>query len=213
MTARSFAYTLIAGLIAGIGASQAHAQMAPLEGIYEGHDLQLFKPVGLDFDCNPIRPDCGFFFGYEKINWAFTGERTRIGSDTAQAASQNPFRLFEDGSVFGFDIDGNIVYVPGTLVAINPPLRASTINNAPPFAPFGWGSRYELGYFEKGDGWMVGILDGPEAISQENFGLGVTVPEGYNGLGEPARLGVRCLRCPGALRRWHPPTTRATTSP
>ena len=146
MTARSFAYTLIAGLIAGIGASQAQAQMAPLEGIYEGHDLQLFKPVGLDFDCNPIRPTCGFFFGYEKIDWAFTGERTRIGSDAELPASQNPWRLFEDGSVFGFDVDGNIVYVPGTLVAIDPPLRSSTIKNAPPFTPFAWGTRYELGF-------------------------------------------------------------------
>ena len=38
--------------------------------------MQLFAPVDFDFDCLPIRDDCGFFFNYNRLNWAATGERT-----------------------------------------------------------------------------------------------------------------------------------------
>ena len=63
-----------------------------------------------------------------------------------------------------------------------PPARYQIINglqDIPPTASFGWGERYEFGKINNGNGWMIGILDGPEVSRAVTFGA---VP-GQSGFG------------------------------
>ncbi|MGI9427707.1 MAG: hypothetical protein ACR2NM_03535, partial [Bythopirellula sp.] len=52
------------------------------------HDLQFFSPVDFDFDCQPLRKDCGWYFSYDKLSWAITGDRAVIGDENAQVFSE-----------------------------------------------------------------------------------------------------------------------------
>ena len=93
------------------------------------------------------------------------------------------FQRNDDGTLFTAPVN-----VPGdddTVTVVNVP-QIATINNAPPpaynvtngildgtpDAAIGWGERYELGYSDGERGWIVGILDGPEANSGGTFGAG-----------------------------------------
>ena len=141
------------------------------------HDLQFFSPVDLDFECRPLRKDCGFIFRYDKLSWAFTGERNVIGSTDETNASQGPWRIFQTGGTLAIDPndpDGDPILIPGTEIIIDPPNLPSGIQSSPPRAEFAWGERYELGYFANNAGWTISILDGPEAVSSETFGFGLT---------------------------------------
>jgi hypothetical protein len=130
------------------------------------HDLQFFSPVDFDFENQPIQIDPGYFFRYDKLSWAFTGERQTVGSLTPDDGSLNPFREFLTGR-FG-DTLNPLNLIP---VAIGPPLLASGIENTAPRAEFAWGERYELGYQARGSAWTVGILDGPDASAGNVYGL------------------------------------------
>ncbi|MEM9351927.1 MAG: BBP7 family outer membrane beta-barrel protein [Planctomycetota bacterium] len=180
MTARSFATSQItAVLFAMLMASAARAQ-GPLagefDGLYDGHDLQFFRPADLDFDGRPYRRDAGFFFRYDKLSWSFTGERTRVGLDGFSNASTNPYRVFDDGGVVvpvdPTDPDGDSVFIPGTEVKLAAPQLANGLNSTAPNSAFAWGDRYEFGHFQDDDGWMIGILDGPEVVTNEIYGYG-----------------------------------------
>jgi len=123
-------------------------------------DAQLFSPVNFDFDCRPIRKDCGYFFRYDKLNWAATGERIPLGDPNVTYVAQSPFT----GGV-----------IPG--VAPTPYTIVNGISDTAPFASFAWGERYEFGKFNKNNGWQVTVLDGPEFTSGQNFGFGVNSNE------------------------------------
>src|ERR1700759_305880 len=63
-------------------ASQARAQenLPPGPSNYE-EDLQLFSPFEIDLDNMADKQWSGYFFDYNKLFWAYTGEpRTTIGS-------------------------------------------------------------------------------------------------------------------------------------
>ena len=40
-----------------------------------------------------------------------------------------------------------------------------------PNAGFAWGDRYEFGYRDRGNGWMIGILDGPTQQQGKLYGM------------------------------------------
>ncbi|MCH2115479.1 MAG: BBP7 family outer membrane beta-barrel protein [Pirellulales bacterium] len=152
------------------------------------HDLQLFAPVDFDFDNRPIGKDCGYFFHYDKLSWAFTGERVTLGQrgliyPSEQVWEYNPGGNppIETADPLAPQIIGGTgdqadqaggpagVTAPGGV-----PPRYDIINgvqSAPPNAKFAWGERYELGHFNGSTGWSVGILDGPEAVSTANYGF------------------------------------------
>ncbi len=130
------------------------------------HDLQFFSPVDFDFNNEPIGQGNGYFFVFDKLSWATTGERHTIGSGAADDGSLNPFREFLTGR-FGDTLDPNNL-VP---VSIGPPLLVSGINSGPPRAEFAWGERYEFGYFDDTTTWSIGILDGADANASELYGL------------------------------------------
>ena len=119
------------------------------------HDLQFFSPVEFDFDCMPITKECGWFFGFDKLSWAFTGDRTAIGDQTLVVQSEQIFR----DTVFSRGV------APPTYQIFN------SIQDAPPEAAFGWGERYEFGKFNENGGWLIGVLDGPKATSDAIYGF------------------------------------------
>ena len=77
---------------------------------------------------------------------------------------------------------------PQDFVNPNSPVPAPTVihnalNNVPPRAGFAFGNRYELGYRDAGNGWMVGVLDGPEQNQSQFFGF---APNAATGRRAPA---------------------------
>jgi len=119
------------------------------------HDLQFFSPVDFDFEDRPIRKSSGLFFRYDKLSWAMTGERTTIGDNSLNVQSeavlvQTPF---SEG------------IAPPTYAILN------SIQDAPPASDFAWGERYEFGLQSNGNGWLIGVLDGPAVQTTEIYGF------------------------------------------
>ncbi len=164
---------IAASLLNVIGAIDGRAQEpddVTQTGIYvdnTDHDLQFFSPVDFDFENMPIEQNPSYFFSFDKLSWATTGERNTIGSLAPDDGSLNPFRNFLTG-FWGGAVPPTSVLTP---ISIVPPLFSSGINSGPPRAEFAWGERYELGYNDQETSWTVGILDGGEANSSESYGL------------------------------------------
>ena len=175
MTAYTKTMWLLVGLLISAHTLPAFGQLYDWVDTPD-HELQFFSPVNLDFDDKPVRRSSGYFFHFDKLNWAITGERSVLGTTNLSNASTNPWREFDSGGISGTDPndDDATIFIPGTPITIAPPLLPGGIQNSPPRAVFGWGERYEFGHFNKNAGWMVGILDGPVGIHEEIFGFGFT---------------------------------------
>lgn len=48
----------------------------------------------------------------------------------------------------------------------------NSVRDALPDAGFAWGERYEFGYSDGEQGWMISVLDGPESVSGGVYGAG-----------------------------------------
>jgi hypothetical protein len=165
MTRRHLAHWFAGCLLTLSAGAGAHAQLqdAYVEPLVD-HDLQLFSPVDFDFNSLPIRDDGGFFFNYNRLSWANSGERTVIGKKGLVVPSE---QIFVPGP---FD-EGDPDEVPQTYPIQN------GIQEAPPDGDFGWGDRYELGYFRGPNGWLLGILDGPKITTSKIYGFQhLTIP-------------------------------------
>lgn len=169
MTARKLAYWFAAAvaIVAPRPAAYGQADAFCDDACY--HEMQWFSPVEFDYDCLPVERDCGWYFSYEGLSWAVTGEKTLIGAAATDDGSLNPFRWFLTGRA------GEALIPPSpvglTPVFIAPPEFMNGIRAGLPDAEFAWGDRYELGYFEEDNAWTVSILNGPEASANETFGL------------------------------------------
>ncbi|QEG32980.1 BBP7 family outer membrane beta-barrel protein [Bythopirellula goksoeyrii] len=128
------------------------------------HDLQFFAPVDFDFECRPIRQQCGYFFSFEKSFWAATGERVTVG---------DPNEVVFSELIFGGNLSPFSIGTPPPQYIIN-----NSIQDAPPNGrDFGHGDRYEFGYTQGGNGWMIGVMDGPEIAGRQIFGFNsLTIP-------------------------------------
>ncbi|WP_425399328.1 BBP7 family outer membrane beta-barrel protein [Aeoliella sp.] len=164
MSASSLKNTLLAVLIATGLATNASAQIdSQCSPFYcESNDMRFFEPVDLDLDCGGCDCQCGFFFHYDKLAWASTGERVEVGDpNTVQTA----FRVY-----------GGVPLDPVTSQPIQPPTITNSIHNAVPRADFDTGDRYEFGYWsEDGKGWLFSVLNGPDNIQGVNLGIYQTV--------------------------------------
>jgi hypothetical protein len=135
------------------------------------HDLQFFSPVDFDFENQPIQINPGYFFRYDKLSWAFTGERESLGADEASLGSLGPWRRFVSGFEYTLDQDDNIIIIdPGVPIDIPPPALLSGIESGPPRSTFAWGERYEFGINAEETSWSIGILDGPGANDSKFYG-------------------------------------------
>ena len=122
-------------------------------------------PFDLDLDNMVDDQWSGYFFEYNKLFWAYTGERTTVGSSN----------VFED--VNGVMVQGQfaeVIYRQNPQdegVSPLPYLVQNGLDNAGPHAGFAMGDRYEIGYRDGGHGWLVGILDGPQLNQRQNYGF------------------------------------------
>src|SRR5262249_40871013 len=126
-------------------------------------------------------------FEYNKLFWNYTGERTTVGSRNVSETItwfngvQNQVITATDGQfaeiIYRFNPqDFTVQPVPAPTVIHN------ALNNVPPRAGFAFGNRYELGYRDQGNGWSVGVLDGPTLNQSQFFGF---VPDAATNGGLP----------------------------
>lgn len=169
MTARKLAYWFAAACAIAAPKPSAYGQADAFCDVNCYHDMQLFAPVDFDFDCLPIERECGWVFGYEKLSWATTGDRTPLGNGGTDNGSLAPFRDFLSGFAGATGTPPNPLAL--TPVFTDPPSLLGGIDAGPPQADFAWGDRYRLGYFSGDDGWHIDILNGPEAQSGQTYGL------------------------------------------
>ncbi len=158
----------LAILLAFGASSWAQAQLddpcSPFYGC--SNDLRFFEPVDLDLDCRGCCGPCGFYFNYDKIWWATSGERAEIGDPYTE---QHMFRLY---SAIPLD--------PKTGDPINPPILPNSITSAIPRATFHNGDRYEFGYWgENGRGWLMSVLNGPDQVQSFTLGSDGGVQGGF----------------------------------
>ncbi len=114
------------------------------------HDFKPFETFDIrNFESGPD-PHEGFFFVFDKLNWAFTGERVPIGRQDVVITSTD--------------------YYPGAPVA--PTQVPNALTDGGPRTDFAWGERYEFGYVVDHHGWLFSVLDGPKPVYAETFGFG-----------------------------------------
>lgn len=160
MSASSLRITCIALLVAAGVSTSARAQLddpcSPFYGC--NNDLQFFDPVDLDIDCRGCCDQCGFFFAYDKIAWSTSGERIEIGDPTVQ---QRWFQVLP-----GVALD------PASGLPIAIPVIPNSIQDALPNSDITTGDRFEFGYWdEKGSGWLMSVLKGPDDRQELTLGL------------------------------------------
>ena len=161
------------GLYLAVVANHAWAQPnLPFGPENYSHDFQLFAPVEIDLDNEPMLDDYGYWAGYNKLAWSFSGEHVTVG----------------DPNVVTF---AEIIYYdnPDDLGDPPPPYQVKNgLQDVIPDAGFGLGDRYEIGYRDRGNGWMIGILDGPDQEQSKLYGMGST-PGTSPGNIDPAYFG------------------------
>jgi hypothetical protein len=146
-----------AGLLWAALTVDARAQVNfPLGPESYSHDFQLFAPFQLDLDDEPYQDNHGYSFNWSKLAWTFSGENVTVGDEDVVVLSE-------------------IIYYDNPDDEGDPPPPYQIRNGlqgVQPHAGFGYGDRYEIGYRNKGNGWMIGILDGP--LQQQNQGYGMS---------------------------------------
>jgi hypothetical protein len=158
MTAQKISTWLIAGLLITTTSTVTLGQVNEWVNTPE-HDLQLFSPTDFDFDNRPIRRDSGYFFRYDKLSWVFVGEHVTVGDNSVGVQSEEIYRQNPQD-------DG---IAPASYQIKN------GLQEMSPNDKFAWGERYEFGVFGGDSGWLIGVLDGPEAITQATYGFGTGV--------------------------------------
>src|SRR3954468_16069717 len=148
-------------------------------------DFQMFAPYSLDLNNMVDKQISGYFFSYDKLYQSYSGERVTIGSSNVSETItffngvQNQVITATDGEF------AEIIYRvnPQDFVNPNNPIPPpnvihNSLNNVAPRAGFASGNRYEIGYKDGGNGWTVGVLDGPEQNQNETWGAapGLTPP-------------------------------------
>jgi hypothetical protein len=157
MTARKLAHGFVACLLVAAGAAAARAQDAFCDFQCE-HDMQWFAPVDFDYDCLPIRRDCGVFFNWEKVSWFVSNDRTAIGSPGALVPSE--------------DIWPELLALDPGFGPPQPYLIQNGLQDVTP-GKFGWGTRYEAGYFSGQNSYSIGIIDNQRvATGATTYGTG-----------------------------------------
>jgi Putative beta barrel porin-7 (BBP7) len=167
--------TIIAatGILLATRAAPAPAQeLLPFGPAVYHHDLQFFAPVELDLNNQPFSDDCGYFFNYDKLIWSFSGERYTVGDPNVNVQAERVYilRPQDQGAPPG-SAANDILTNSYTII--------NGLQSVIPDAGFAFGDRYEFGYRDRGNGWVIGILDGPELNQNEIHGMNnVPLPPG-----------------------------------
>ena len=154
------------GMVLAVMAAKAHAQInLPFGPENYSHDFQLFAPVQIDLDNEPYQDNCGYMFNWSKVFWSFSGEKVEVGDPNLVVFAEEIYRQTAN------DI--------GTRP--EPYQIQNGLQDVFPNAGFGMGDRYEIGYKDRGNGWMIGILQGPLQQQSKVYGMtptltGTTLP-------------------------------------
>jgi hypothetical protein len=147
-------------------AAKAQAQVdVPFGPEQYSHDFQMFAPVQIDMDNQPYQDNYGYWGTWSKLWWSFSGEHVTIGDPDVVVLAE---RIYTQN--------------PNDIgVAPEPYQIQNGIQNAIPNAGFAWGDRYEFGHRDRGNGWTIGILDGPTQQQNKTYGMtetltGTTLP-------------------------------------
>ncbi len=161
MTVHKICMWLVAGLLLSTTSTAARGQVNEWVNT-PAHDLQFYSPVDFDFDNRPIGRESGYFFRYDKLSWAMTGERNTVGDPDVEVFSEiiAPEGLADLGGIS-----------TGPLPQQGYPI-INGLQDVAPTAQFAWGERYEMGLFDGDSGWELSILDGPFVSTQNTFGNG-----------------------------------------
>jgi hypothetical protein len=138
--------------------------------VYE-HDFQLFAPVELDLDNQPYVDDCGYFAQYDKLWWSYNGENYTVGDPNVMVTAERIYLLRPQD-----EINNAPPGSPQREILENSYPIQNGLTNVTPDAGFAWGNRYELGYRDRGNGWLLGVLDGPELNQTQVHGIGENTP-------------------------------------
>lgn len=168
-------------VLTGMVRSQENVPFGPSN---HDHDLQLFAPYDIDLDNMADDQWSGYFFEYNKLFWSYTGERITVGN-TELTDTITWFNGVQNITLTGNGQFAEVIYRvnPQDLVDPNNPVPApylvqNTLRDVPPDAGFAMGNRYEFGYQDQGNGWQVGILDGPELHQSRLYGFVPRVEDG-----------------------------------
>jgi hypothetical protein len=176
--------SLLVGILDGTAKSQENLPAGPSN--YE-HDLELFAPMLMDLDNLPVTDQwSGYFFEYNKLFWSYTGERVTVGSDKVvelidvdgDGIAETPVKGMFAEIIYQFNpqdepppvYTGQQPGMPREPIGEVPLpyLVQNGLTDVPPDAGFAFGNRYELGYRDRDNGWLIGVLDGPE-LNQGQF--------------------------------------------
>jgi hypothetical protein len=187
-------FTTISLLLAALVTDARGQVNLPFGPASYDQDLQMFAPLELDLDNLPADDgSCGFFFGYDKLALSYSGERVTVGdpnivqfAEVVYRLNDSPPALIPDDNTLGLYYD--------------PYQIQNALMNVPPKAGFALGDRYEFGYRERDNGWMIGVLDGPALYQTETYGFGGDPPldPGYtnnagDGVGPQADFDLRAF--------------------
>lgn len=151
-----------AGLLLAALANDARAQFDfPFGTANYDHNFQLFAPLELDLNNLPDQDTYGYFFSYDKLYWSFSGEKVTVGNDDVEVFAE---RIYIQNPQDEGDLPEPYVIKNG-------------LQNTQPNAGFAFGNRYEFGYEDGAYGWQISILDGPELIQTQRYGLGYVPPQ------------------------------------
>jgi hypothetical protein len=151
------AFALLLAVLSDRAAAQVNLPFGPEN---YSHDFQLFAPVEIDLDNEPMVDDHGYMFNYSKLAWSFSGEHVTVGNPDVLTFAEIIY--YNDG--------------PDNVGAPPPPYQIQNgLQNVIPDAGFGLGDRYEIGYRDRGNGWMIGIIDGPEQQQSKVYGMSPTL--------------------------------------
>jgi hypothetical protein len=148
------------------------------------HDLQIFAPLELDLDNLPAEDDsCGYFFSWDKQATWYSGEKVTVGDPDAflmaeliykiRVQDQDEFNLLPGAANAQFvDLVNNYTGVPVPDGQMDTYQITNALQNVPPRAGMAMGDRYQFGYRDGDNGWMVGILKGARLHETETYGFG-----------------------------------------
>ncbi len=144
-------------LVALVGEACAQVDLPFGPANYE-HDLQFFAPLDIDIDGQPPDDYAGYFFEYNKLIWSYSGERVTVGSPNVVEFAEEVYR--QNPTDEGDRPD--------------PYQIQNELQDVPPQAGIAYGDRYEFGYHDRDNGWLISILDGPELNQTERYGFDPT---------------------------------------
>lgn len=148
MSARKLFLGLVATVFsAGPALTASGQKWQPFAPVDYVQDFAPFETFDIKTMSDAPDPNEGFFFSYNRLSWAATGEKNVIG-------------------------DPNVVaFFPDVLRGVNPPQVFNGLNDSAPEATFSLGNRYELGYIVDHHGWTASVLDGWTRGSFEEHGF------------------------------------------